>query len=62
MNNFFHVFPRILFFLLADFRILGSIRECDEPFKKFNLIIKKGFFYNIFVFTPSFGNFGENHY
>ncbi len=49
MKHLLHIFLRIIFFLLADCRILGSIRECDEPFKKFNLIIKKGFFYNIFV-------------
>jgi hypothetical protein len=41
--------PKILLFFLADLKILGSIREYDHPFEKFNVIVKRGLFSKIFI-------------
>ncbi len=41
--------PRIILFFLADLKIIGSIREYDRPFEKFDVIVKKGLFSKIFI-------------
>ncbi len=48
MRWFLFVLPRIILYLLADLRILGSIRENDK-LDKFRIIVKKGIFSKLYV-------------
>jgi len=41
--------PKIILYFLANLKIIGSIKEYDRPFKRFDTIVKKGFFSKIFI-------------